>query len=116
MDGQRASGSTLQSRFHVRVKRTLHEDATWGVTARGDAHHEDLIWYCGHAVDKGGGSSGLASGFDQGRRAIDQGLAGSHTFGGTTYWGNTRQFKQCDGDYAGSNGNVTWWRIPDWNH
>ena len=83
---------------------------------RGDAHHEDLIWYCGHAVDKGGGSSGLASGFDQGRQAIDQGLAGSHTFGGTTYWGNTRQFKQCDGDYAGSNGNVTWWRIPSWNH
>lgn len=116
MDGQRASGTTLQSRFHIRVKQTAHGDATWGITARGDAHHEDLIWYCGHAVDKGGGSSGLASGFDQGRSAIYNALVGVHTYAGMTYWGNTRQFKQCDGDYAGSDGNVAWWRIPGWTH
>ena len=35
---------------------------------------------------------------------------------GATYWGNTREFKQCDGDYAGSNGYVDWWRIPAWSH
>jgi hypothetical protein len=116
MDGQRASGTVLQSRFHVRVKQTFDGDATWGITARGDAHHEDLVWYCGHAVDKGGGSSGLSSGFDQGRRAIASAFMGVHDYGGTTYWGNTRQFKQCDGDYAGSDGNVDWWRIPNWSH
>jgi hypothetical protein len=116
MYGQRASANVSQSRFHIRVRRTYDDDPIWGITARGDAHHEDFVWYCGHAVDKGGGSTGLASGFDQGRRALFEALSGTHTFGGTTYWGNTRQFKQCDGDYAGSNGNVDWWRIPAWSH
>jgi hypothetical protein len=116
MYGQAASGATWQSRFHIRVKRTYDADATWGVTSRGDAHHEDFVWYCGHAVDKGGVSSGLWSGFDQGRRAIYDAFSGSHEYAGVTYWGNTREFKQCDGDYAGSNGNVGWWRIPDTYH
>jgi hypothetical protein len=87
-----------------------------GITARGDAHHEDFVWYCGHAVDKGGLSNGLSSGFDQGRRAIYDAFHGVHDCAGATYWGNTREFKQCDGDYAGSNGNVGWWRIPDGYH
>jgi hypothetical protein len=116
MAGQLASGFVFQSRYHIRVRRTFDADATWGITSRGDAHHEDLVWYCGHAVDKGGVSSGLSSGFDQGRRAIYDALSGIHTYGGTTYWGNTREFKQCDGDFAGSNGNVGWWRIPEWTH
>jgi hypothetical protein len=116
MAGQLASGAIFQSRTHIRILHTFDSDPTWGITARGDAHHEDLVWYCGHAVDKGGVSSGLSSGFDQGRRAIYDALEGIHTYGGTTYWGNTREFKQCDGDYAGSNGNVGWWRIPEWTH
>lgn len=116
MYGQRASGASWQSRFHIRVRRTYDDDPTWGITARGDAHHEDFVWYCGHAVDKGGVSSGLTSGFDQGRRAIYDAFYGVHGYAGVTYWGNTREFKQCDGDYAGSNGSVGWWRIPDWNH
>jgi hypothetical protein len=116
MYGQRASGATWQSRFHIRVRRTYHDDATWGITARGDAHHEDLVWYCGHAVDKGGVSSGLSSGFDRGRRAIYDAFFGSHDYAGAVYWGNTREFKQCDGDYAGSNGNVGWWHIPNAYH
>ena len=70
MYGQLASGSVLQSRFHIRIRRTYDDDPVWGITARGDAHHEDFVWYCGHAVDKGGVSTGLASGFDQGRRAL----------------------------------------------
>lgn len=116
MYGQRASGASWQSRFHIRVRRTYDDDATWGITSRGDAHHEDFVWYCGHAVDKGGLSNGLSSGFDQGRRAIYDAFYGAHAYAGATYWGNTREFKQCDGDYAGSNGNVGWWRIPDGYH
>jgi hypothetical protein len=116
MAGQLASGYVFESRLHIRVRRTYDADATWGITARGDAHHEDFVWYCGHAVDKGGASSGVSSGFDQGRRAIYDALSGIHTYAGTAYWGNTREFKQCDGDYAGSNGNVGWWRIPSWTH
>jgi len=116
MDGQVASGAVWQSRFHIRVKRTYDDDPTWGITSRGDAHHEDFVWYCGHAVDKGGISTGLWSGFDQGRRAIYDAFLGQHTYAGVTYWGNTREFKQCDGDYAGSNGNVGWWHIPGSSH
>jgi hypothetical protein len=116
MYGQLASGSVLQSRFHIRIRRTYDDDPVWGMTARGDAHHEDFVWYCGHAVDKGGVSTGLASGFDQGRRALYDAFSGAHTYGGATYWGNTREFKQCDGDHAGSNGYVDWWRIPAWSH
>jgi hypothetical protein len=66
MYGRLASGSVLQSRFHIRIRRTYDDDPVWGITARGDAHHEDFVWYCGHAVDKGGVSTGLASGFDKG--------------------------------------------------
>lgn len=53
MHGQRASGSIVWSRFHVRV-RGQHEDPALGWTATGDAHHEDLVLTCGHAVDSNG--------------------------------------------------------------
>lgn len=118
MAGQRASGGLTSSRFHIRIRKTYDADNTWGITSRGDAHHEDFVWYCGHAVDKGGQGVGPNSGFDQGRRAIYNAFYGiaHHHFAGNVYWGNTRLFRQCDGDLAGSNGYVGWFRVPDWYH
>jgi hypothetical protein len=108
MDGQRASACGLCDRFHVRVEAIADSDESWGVTSRGDAHHEDLVWYCGHAVDANGPSG---SGFDQGRRELRQLLeAGGHGWQ-SRYWGNTRNFRQCDGDYAGSDGYTVFVRI-----
>ena len=108
MDGQRASACGTCTRFHVRVEAVADADPTWGVTSRGDAHHEDFVWYCGHAVDSNGASG---SGFDQGRRELRQRLeAGGHGWQ-SRYWGNTRNFRQCDGDYAGSDGYTVFARI-----
>jgi hypothetical protein len=108
------------TRFHIRLRKTYHDDATWGTTTTGTPHHEDWIWYCGHAVDKGGvdKGEGLQSGFDQGRGKIYSILYGKsgHAFGGTTNWGNTQEFKQCDGDWAGSHGSVYWFHIPNSSH
>ena len=115
MYGQRADGRW--SRYHVRVRRTAQADPRWGITAVGTPHHEDWITTCGHAVDRGGGSTGEASGFDQGRQRVHEALRGTHhTFAGSTYWGNTRQFRQCDGDWAGSNGYVHWWSVAEAYH
>lgn len=101
MHAQRASGSG--SRFHVRV-RGQHPDDLLGWTATGDAHHEDLVAFpipCGHAVDSNGPGG---SGFDQGRDELrDRFAAAGHTW--YRVWsGNSQSFKQCDGDYAGSDG------------
>lgn len=104
MDGQRASGGSTSSRFHIRVEQIADSDPIWGTTSRGDAHHEDFVWTClppSHAVDKNGSNG---SGFDQGRRELRTKLeAGGHAWE-SHYWGNTRNFQQCDGDYAGSDG------------
>lgn len=101
MSSQRASGGSTDSRFHIRL-HPIYYDNYWGWTTIGDAHHEDFVWYCpGHAVDANGPSG---SGFDQGRNT----LADAHYYGGhntyTYWWGNTQNFQQCDGDYAGSDG------------
>lgn len=101
---QRASGCGVCGRFHIRL-RGQHSDATLGWTSTGDAHHEDWIWYCGHAVDSNGSNG---SGFDQGRREvrIRVGDAAGHSWH-TENWGNTQNFQQCDGDWARSDGIVT---------
>jgi hypothetical protein len=101
---QRASGGPFSSRYHVRISPTLDLDP-WTYSAAA-AHHEDFT-YCGHAVDK---TVNGWSGFDAGRRAVYEALRGHHAYSYVNY-GNSRQFKQCDGDYAGSNGIVGWWRI-----
>ena len=106
---QRASAGITSSRFHVRVSPTL-DTAPWAYSV-GAAHHEDLT-YCGHAVDA---TENGWSGFDMGRRAVYEAMRGTHEYDYVNY-GNTRQFRQCDGDYAGSNGIVGWWRIPPWTH
>jgi hypothetical protein len=108
------------TRFHIRMRKTYHDDATWGTTTTGTPHHEDWVWYCGHAVDKGGVNrgDGLQSGFDQGRSRIYSIFynANGHGFGGTSNWGNTQEFQQCDGDWAGSHGSVYWFPIPYSTH
>jgi hypothetical protein len=113
MHAQRASGNG--SRFHVRV-RGQHPDPALGWTATGDAHHEDLVAFplpCGHAVDSNGAGG---SGFDQGRDELrDRFAAAGHAWS-RVWWGNTQSFKQCDGDYAGSDGWTVLVELHQVNH
>jgi hypothetical protein len=107
------------TRYHVRMRQTYDDDATFGTTTTGTPHHEDWT-YCGHAVDKGGVNlgGGGQSGFDQGRSRIYTALASAsgHGYGGDSNWGNTQEFQQCDHDWAGSHGSVFWFRIPNTSH
>ena len=101
MHTQRASGHG--SRFHIRL-RGQHADATLGWTAAAAAHHEDLVLFplaCGHAVDANGPAG---SGFDQGRDELLTRFTNAGHSSYRVWWGNTQSFKQCDGDYAGSDG------------
>ena len=110
---QRASGDG--SRFHVRV-RGQHPDATLGWTALAAAHHEDLVIVplpCGHAVDANGPSG---SGFDRGRDELERRFAGAGHTSYRVWWGNTQSFKQCDGDYAGSDGWTVFIQLHQVNH
>lgn len=109
------------TRYHVRLRRTYHADDVWGTTTVGTPHHEDWVSSCGHAVDKGGVSQPWPfnrSGFDMGRKRVFDALYGQpgHTFARSENWGNTQEFRQCDGDYAGSNGTVFWFRMPASEH
>jgi hypothetical protein len=110
---QRASGE--RTRFHVRI-RGQHPDDTLGWTALGDAHHEDLVLFpvaCGHAVDSSGPEG---SGFDQGRHELERRFASAGHSAQRAWWGNSRSFKQCDGDYAASDGWVTLIELHQVNH
>ncbi len=101
MHTQRASGHA--SRFHVRL-RGQHWDPVLGWTALAGAHHEDLVVYpfpCGHAVDANGSAG---SGFDRGRDDLLRAFAGAGHPVSMAWWGNTQSFKQCDGDWARSDG------------
>lgn len=112
MAGQRASGSTASTRFHVRL-HPIHLDEALRWTSVGDAHHEDFVWYCGHAVDSNGSSG---SGFDQGRRQLRTLFENAGHSWYSRYWGNTQNFQQCDGDYAGSDGYTVFIRLHQANH
>jgi hypothetical protein len=110
---QRASG--LGARFHVRI-RGQHQDPELGWTAVGDAHHEDLVLLplpCGHAVDSNGPGG---SGFDQGRDELRNRFAAAGHAWHAVWWGNTQSFKQCDGDYAGSDGWTFFVELHQVNH
>jgi hypothetical protein len=110
---QRASGEG--SRFHIRL-RGQHPDPALGWTATGDAHHEDVVLFpvpCGHAVDSNGAGG---SGFDQGRDEVEQRFAAAGHSSYRVWWGNTQSFKQCDGDYAGSDGWTVFIRLHQVNH
>jgi len=113
MHAQRASGRG--SRFHVRI-RGQHWDATRGWTASAAAHHEDLVVFplpCGHAVDSNGSGG---SGFDQGRDELQRRLAAAGHPTQRAWWGNTQSFKQCDGDYAASDGWTLFVELHQVNH
>jgi hypothetical protein len=110
---QRASGEG--SRFHVRL-RGQHWDASLGWAAAGAAHHEDLVLFprpCGHAVDANGAAG---SGFDQGRNELEVRLVAAGHPAARAWWGNTQSFRQCDGDYAGSDGWVAFVGLHQVNH
>jgi hypothetical protein len=109
---QRANGGSDDSRMHIRL---------WPIPAArdgdekktvGDAHHEDWVSWApwnpcgaptggGHAVDSNGDNG---SGFDQGRRTLRHKFDEAGHSTDNDYWGNTRNFEQCDGDLAGSDG------------
>jgi len=110
---QRASGEG--SRFHIRL-RGQHPDAALGWTATGDAHHEDVVLFpvpCGHAVDSNGPGG---SGFDQGRDELERRFAAAGHSSYRVWWGNTQSFKQCDGDYAASDGWAVFIQLHQVNH
>jgi hypothetical protein len=100
MSGQRASAGATSSRYHIRL-HPVHADGALGWTTVGGVHHEDLVWNCGHAVDSNGPGG---SGFDQGRRQLRTLLENAGHSWYSRWWGNTQNFKQCDGDYAASDG------------
>ena len=113
MHTQRASGHG--TRFHIRV-RGQHWDPTRGLTATGDAHHEDLVVFpipCGHAVDSNGAGG---SGFDQGRNELERRFTAAGHATRRVWWGNTQSFKQCDGDYAASDGWTLFVELHQVNH
>jgi hypothetical protein len=113
MHAQRASGSG--SRFHVRV-RGQHFDSVRGWTALAAAHHEDLVVFpvpCGHAVDSNGAGG---SGFDQGRDELERRFSAAGHATQRAWWGNTQSFKQCDGDYAASDGWAVFVELHQVNH
>lgn len=116
MHSQRASACGACARYHIRV-RGQHSDTTLGYTATGDAYHEDWVASClpsgWHAVDSNGPSG---SGFDQGRGQLSNAMyMGGHYYY-YAWWGNTQNFRQCDGDYAGSDGSTAFIQLHQTNH
>lgn len=109
---QRASSGVVSTRFHIRL-HPIHYDDALGWTTVGDAHHEDLVWSCGHAVDKNGSNG---SGFDQGRRELRIRFENAGHSWYSRFWGNTQSFKQCDGDYASSDGYTVFIHLHQLNH
>jgi hypothetical protein len=113
MDGQLASGTA--SRFHIRWHKMAGRDRKGRVGVSADPHHEDLACFTppNHAVDKGSVDPNHyeptpeGSGFDQGRDEV----VGKFGGGKYVYWGNTKAFKQCDGDWAGSDGRVAFVKL-----
>jgi hypothetical protein len=120
--GEVADASTVESRYHVRF---------FGLVRGGrfltyaDPHHEDLVWKCvykkgipGHAVDKGtllelnsGNPNYHGSGFDRGQGRVMEALLNKDIPVATYQWGNTKSFRQCDGELASSAGYTTYVRL-----
>lgn len=77
-----------------------------------DCDANDVPGFGSHAVERGAVDRGdryrerRGSGFDRGRRYLALSYKGSrHHKQATDYLGNTRSIKQCDGEWAGSDGN-----------
>jgi hypothetical protein len=90
----------VSDRFHIRLWNIPNSSGD-GKKTVGDAHHEDFVITCGDAVDSNGSTG---SGFDWGRRRLFNRFDAEGHPVDSAYWGNDRDFKQCDGDWAGSNG------------
>lgn len=106
MDAQRANGSSTDNRKHIRIWRVPYYDGE-NKKVQTTPHHEDFVLgpscFGNHAVDSNGDNG---SGFDRGRVAVREIFADAgHDIDAQLDWGNTRNFLQCDGDYARSNGN-----------
>lgn len=124
--GDIASGGAVNSRFHVRCRKTAKYDdlAGLGTTTTCTPHHEDITlfspqhnwkWFacpipicgrdapCWHAVDQNGPSG---SGFDIGRTEIYNRFKDTTSNIVSQNWGNTAEIPQCDGGRASSNGLV----------
>lgn len=100
-DFQRASAGALSDRKHIRMWR-IPSSADANKKVAGTPHVEDWVFGDGcfsHAVEPNGSDG---SGFDKGRRSVQNGFADHGT--SNANWGNTRNFRQCNGRYAGSNG------------
>lgn len=118
------SGPNNKTRFHLRLWGMQHQDSNGRWETVGTPHHEDWVKWpeCGsyptdggHAVDKGAVDTDNpndrtreGSGFDQGRRKIRQKVNTRQHDIKLVDFRNTKSFIQCDGDPAGSNGNVLW--------
>ena len=68
---------------------------------------------CGHAVDANGPGG---SGFDQGRDALEAAFVAAGHVTSRAWWGNTQSLKQCDGDFAASDGWTLFVRLHQVNH
>jgi hypothetical protein len=121
------ANSNPSGRYHIRLEAFPPTQSRNGHKTVGTAAHADWVWrspgnpnctgflgnifgFGNHAVDKGTANQPTpnGSGFDQGRRRIKQMFRDGnphHDFTVSSY-GNTVPKKQCDGDYAGSDGNV----------
>lgn len=99
------------SRYHIRQRQAPDNDPYWGMTVMGTPHYEQSV-ACGHAITPGGADIGQWSGFDSERHRIYTALLNYHSWAGTSYWGNTQRMQQCNGWWAGADGNVAWWHIP----
>jgi hypothetical protein len=98
------------SRYHVRFREGHYADATFWYFSLATPHHETRQG-CGHVVDP---TSGGWSGFDEGRRALANTMAGPH-YSFYQYVGNSALMTQCNGALAGSNGEARYTRIDTLN-
>lgn len=116
-----------KARFHVRMFRSTHQDEYGRWHTFVTPHHEDWVNafsgcnlpFGSHSVDKGhldlnrtnDSGFGMYSGFDWGRDELVARIRWNpshhrrHTIKWAN-WGHTASIKQCDGDYAGSDGSV----------
>lgn len=101
LDEQRANGGSVSTRKHIRLWR-IPASSGDSMKVAATPHNEgyNILKCLSHFVFRNDPTDG--SGFDQGRRSIQNGFS-SHSQS-TTNWGNTRSFQQCDGGWAGSNG------------
>ncbi len=110
MDGTNADGPDFPptDRWHMRYNQGPDVDPVWEQYTVAAAHHEDFIFPACHAVD--GNDNDPPGGFNKGRVEIwfkwTQEATDPHVNTWQEDWDNVKRFKQCDNDFAWSNGLV----------